>query len=226
MAQAVAGGWQRAQRFPTLHSIQSGQAYFCSLISLWLLAKVRGSELMKLLKAQLLRLNFSVVTPENGLENVTESLQLSTRWIWSPSQISQQQQHPEEMTHGELEFGPGPQGSRILFQCAVKPSTSLVTLPHHAAAAVLAYLNTTIKKNRLYFPTVADSVWPQTSCWFSVWASCSTLDVVSTLLLIWRSSWIWTVPQNTCPRLSYSLWCHWGMEKPLCRKALWDKVPL
>lgn len=34
---------------------------------------------MKLLKAQLLRLNFSVVTPENGLENVIESLQLFTQ---------------------------------------------------------------------------------------------------------------------------------------------------
>lgn len=80
-------GWRltACTEIPTLHSIQSGQAYFCSLISLWLLVNVGGSELMKLLKAQLLRLNFSVVTPENGLENVIESLQLFTRWIWSPS---------------------------------------------------------------------------------------------------------------------------------------------
>lgn len=74
-------GWRltACKEIPTLHSIQSGQAYFCSLISLWLLAKVGGSELMKVLKVQLLQLNFSIVIHEDGLENVIESLQLSTQ---------------------------------------------------------------------------------------------------------------------------------------------------
>lgn len=117
-------GWRltACTEIPTLHSIQSGQAYFCSLISLWLLAKVGGSELMKLLKVQLLQLNFSVVIHEDGLENVIDSLQLSTQVdmvtilnIAAAAATTTARTNPEEMTHGELEFGPGSQDSRTPF---------------------------------------------------------------------------------------------------------------